>query len=127
MKYDPSVGLTIVEFNEFTRFAARNLDADEVEELKGFLSIQPEAGVIIQGTGGVRKLRWASGGGGKSGGVRVIYYYHNQNMPLLLLTGFAKNKMENIRAAARNAYKKLIPVLVREYLPGGPHGKKTLQ
>jgi hypothetical protein len=58
-------------------------------------------------------------GRGKSGGMRMIYYYHNQTMPILLLAGFAKNEMENIGKAARNEYKKLIPLLVQQYLSRG--------
>jgi hypothetical protein len=108
--------ITLVEFDNFTRFAAKNLTLDEVDALKEFLAMAPEEGVVIQGTGGLRKLRWATQGRGKSGGVRVIYYYHNQGMPILLLNGFAKKEMENISQAARNAYKKLIPILVEHYL-----------
>ena len=113
MKYSDQKMITVVEFENFARFAAKHLSADECEALKDFLAINPEGGVLIQGTGGLRKLRWAMQGRGKSGGVRVIYYYHNQDMPLLLISGFAKNEMENIRQAAKNAYKKLIPLLVQ--------------
>jgi hypothetical protein len=127
MKYTHKAGLTVVEFEEFIRFAARNFNLDEVDALKDFLSMHPDAGAIIQGTGGLRKLRWAVQGRGKSGGARIIYYYHNQDMPLLLLTGFLKNEMGNIGKAARNAYKKLIPQLVHDYLPGGAYGQKTFQ
>jgi hypothetical protein len=119
MKYSDDVPVVLVEFGDFTRFAAKNLNADELDALKSFLAINPEEGVIIQGTGGVRKLRWAAKGKGKSGGVRVIYYYHNAEMPLLLLTGFAKNEMENIGKDACNAYKKLVPLLVQHYRARG--------
>ena len=115
MKYSRDVPVVLVEFEDFTRFAAKNLNADELDALKSFLAINPEEGVIIQGTGGVRKLRWAAKGKGKSGGVRIIYYYHNTEMPLLLLTGFAKSEMENLNAADKNAMKKVIPLLVSEY------------
>jgi hypothetical protein len=56
----------------------------------------------MQGTGGVRKLRWARGGRGKSGGVRLIYYYHSEAMPLYLLTVFAKNEQGESEQAERN-------------------------
>ncbi|MCH8104489.1 MAG: type II toxin-antitoxin system RelE/ParE family toxin [Proteobacteria bacterium] len=58
--------------------------------------MNPNAGVLIQGTGGIRKLRWARSGGGKSGGVRVIYYFHNEELPLYLLALFGKNEKANI-------------------------------
>jgi len=119
MKYSDNVGITLVEFEDFTRFASKNLRTGEYEDLTYFLAENPEAGAVISGTGGIRKLRWAAKGKGKSGGVRVIYYYHDADMPLLLLTGFAKNEMENISQAARNAYRKLIPVLVQQYKSRG--------
>jgi hypothetical protein len=107
--------VTLVEFDNFTRFAAKHLSTDENDALKSFLSAKPEEGIIIQGTGGIRKLRWAAKGKGKSGGVRVIYYYHDLDMPLLLLTGFAKNEMSNLNAADRNAMKKALPLLISQY------------
>lgn len=48
----------------------------------------------MQGTGGVRKLRWAQEGGGKSGGVRVIYYYHSEDIPLFMLSLFGKMRKQ---------------------------------
>ena len=42
----------------------------------------------MQGTGGIRKLRWSAQGKGKRGGVRITYYHHNELMPLFLLTLF---------------------------------------
>jgi hypothetical protein len=118
MEYIENALVTLGEFSDFTRFAAKRLSADEADALKSFLTANPEEGVIIQGTGEIRKLRWAAKGKGKSGGVRVIYYYHNRDMPLLLLNGFAKSEMENIGKAARNTYQKMMPLLVQHYLPG---------
>ena len=51
---------------------------------------------MIQGTGGLRKIRWKRPGAGKRGGVRIIYYYYDQHAPVYLLTAFAKNEKENI-------------------------------
>jgi len=115
LKYNKDAPITLVEFENFTRFVAKHLSTDEDDALKSFLAINPEHGVIIQGTGGVRKLRWAAKGKGKSGGVRIIYYYHDAHMPLLLLTGFAKNEMSDLNAADRNSMKKLLPLLVSQY------------
>lgn len=53
--------------------------------------------------GGIRKVRFALRGRGKSGGVRVIYYYHGRNVPIFLLTLFAKNEKANLSKAERNA------------------------
>ena len=78
-----------------------------------YLAEHPKAGDIIEGTGGVRKLRWRRGGQGKSGGVRVIYYFHDDFMPLYLLTLFAKGDKTNLTKAERNELADLIDALVR--------------
>lgn len=74
--------------------------------------MHPRAGELLQGTGGVRKLRWGRGNRGKSGGVRVIYYFHSEDMPLYLLTVFGKQEQANLTNAQRNELRKLVDVLV---------------
>jgi hypothetical protein len=81
------------------------LNEQEREDLIDFLAWSPEAGDVIAGTGGVRKLRWALKGRGKSGGARVIYYYHDERLPLYLLNAYAKNAQANLSLAERNAFK----------------------
>ena len=73
------------------------------------------AGDLMEGTGGVRKLRWGRGGRGKSGGVRVIYYFHSEGIPLYLLTLFAKNERANISKSQRNELAELTTLLVRAW------------
>ncbi|HEY7492533.1 MAG TPA: type II toxin-antitoxin system RelE/ParE family toxin [Candidatus Tectomicrobia bacterium] len=80
-----------------------------------YIAANPEAGDIMVGTAGVRKVRWGVGSRGKSGGVRVIYYYHNFQFPLFLLTVFAKNERENISQSEKNELKRLLPILIEEY------------
>lgn len=72
LDYPLQVCLTLVELPEYVRDADRLLDEQSQEELKDFLARNHKAGRIMQGTGGIRKLRWARPGAGKSGGVRVI-------------------------------------------------------
>lgn len=84
------------------------------EVLVDYLSDNPEAGDLIRGSGGVRKLRWAMPGRGKSGGVRVIYYFHSEEMPLSLLTLFAKNERSNLSDAEVNVLAKLVATLKDE-------------
>lgn len=67
------------------------------------LARDPECGEVMQGTGGVRKIRVALAGRGKSGGARVIYYFHSDRLPVLALTVFAKNERANLTPAQRNA------------------------
>jgi len=71
----------------------------------------PKAGDIVQGTGGVRKIRIALPGRGKSGGARVIFYYQDDEWPVLLLEVFAKNEQADLTKAQRNALAKLIAEL----------------
>jgi hypothetical protein len=55
-----------------------------------------EAGAVIRGSGGCRKVRWARQGSGKSGGVRVIYFTRNTDGEVVLLTLYAKSKTDNL-------------------------------
>ncbi len=107
--------LTIVELPEYQRRVSSLLTTDENIAVINYLAGKPDAGVVMQGTGGIRKLRWAAQGKGKSGGVRVIYYYHNTNLPLFLLTVFGKGEKANISKAERNDLAKFTTALVKQY------------
>jgi hypothetical protein len=87
-----------IESAAFDRALAYYLDDDEYSELQGFMMQNPEAGAIVRGSGGVRKLRWRRGGAGKRGGLRVIYFvrYHPNEFWMLAL--YAKAKQENAPA-----------------------------
>jgi hypothetical protein len=74
------------------------LSEDEYLGLQSFLLVNPEAGKVVPGSGGVRKIRWAIAGRGKSGGVRVIYYFKRRESEIWLLTIYSKNEIENIPA-----------------------------
>lgn len=105
--------ITVAETESFQRKVGRLLSEDEKTELIAYLSENPNAGVLIQGTGGIRKLRWARSGRGKSGGVRVIYYFHNEDLPLYLLTLFGKNEKANISMEEKKLLSKLVRDLVK--------------
>jgi len=77
----------------------------------GEIARNPKAGDIVQGTGGVRKMRIALPGRGKSGGARVIFYYQDDEWPVLLLEVFAKNEQADLTKAQRNTLAKLIAEL----------------
>ena len=90
--------ITVVETLPFIRQAYRILSRDERYDVITFLSRRPKAGVLIRGTGGIRKVRWSKGDQGKSSRVRVIYYFHSDLMPLYLVTVFGKNDKSNLTA-----------------------------
>lgn len=67
--------MLFIETSTFTKQLPRHLDDDSYAALQAFLSVHPDAGNVIRGSGGIRKIRWAMRGGGKRGGSRVIYYW----------------------------------------------------
>ena len=91
--------ITVVETRAFTAAAKGRMTPQETKALIDLLAASPESGDLIQGTGGLRKVRFALEGRGKSGSVRVVYYFYNENLPLFLLTVFAKNEKDNLTKA----------------------------
>lgn len=106
---------TIVELPEYLRQAATLLGEDEKSGIINALARNPAAGVVITGTGGIRKLRWSRPGTGKSGGVRVVYFYYDQGMPLFILTLFAKGEKANLSKSERNELAKLAQIIRMHY------------
>lgn len=113
MDYNLTGPQTVAELPEYMRVADKLLSATERLDVVRYLAEHPKAGDLIEGTGGVRKLRWGRGGQGKSGGVRVIYYVYDETMPLYLLTLFAKGDKSNLTQAERNELAGLVDVLVQ--------------
>lgn len=107
---------TIAELTAYRALAEKHLSETERQAIIDYLAQNPLAGDLLQGTGGIRKIRWGKGGRGKSGGVRVIYYFYNERLPLYLLTLFAKNERANLSAAERNELAKLAAVLLETAL-----------
>lgn len=107
--------ITVVELPEFIKASADKLSAEEIKELIDFLATNPASGVLIKGTGGIRKLRWGSLNKGKSGSIRVIYYYHSNRLPLFLITMFAKNQRVNLTQAQCHQLARLVGILKNNY------------
>ncbi len=107
--------LTVAEVPEYIRRSEKLLSDGERRDVVDYLAAHPKAGDLMEGSGGVRKLRWGRGGQGKSGGVRVIYYFHSEAMPLYLLTLFAKNERANLSKAERNDLAGLVEILVKTW------------
>jgi len=106
---------TIVELPEFIRRCDKLLSEAEKSSIINYLALHPASGDIMQGTGGIRKLRWSAQGRGKSGGVRVVYYYHNKTLPLFLLTVFGKGEKANLSKQERNDLATLTTFIIKNY------------
>lgn len=87
---------TFVESKLFTRLVEQYLSDDSYRQLQTTLASAPEAGPVIPGSGGLRKLRWSLPGRGKRGGLRVIYYVKVRQDIIWLLTLYPKNVADNI-------------------------------
>jgi hypothetical protein len=91
--------MLFVETSIFTAELPRWLSDEEYRGLQIYLMEHPDAGDLIRGSGGIRKIRWAAKGKGKSGGVRVIYYWAKVPEHIYLLTLYSKSERSNIDAA----------------------------
>jgi mRNA-degrading endonuclease RelE of RelBE toxin-antitoxin system len=100
--------LLIIETSVFTKQIQHELDDESYRLLQAELVRNPEAGAIIRGTGGLRKIRWARMGHGKSGGARVIYYWHKPRDSLLMLLAYSKSGQEDLTPRRRKALRLLV-------------------
>jgi hypothetical protein len=107
--------ITVVEVEPFPAKAAQVWNDEERLEFIGFIASNPEAGDLMVGSGGVRKVRWSRSGTGKRGGVRVIYYFHDESMPLFLLTVYQKNRKDTLSASELGAMKQTVSILRSTY------------
>ena len=80
----------------FTRRVIALLDDDAYAALQQHLIQHPDAGDLIRGSGGFRKLRWSAPGRGKRGGVRVIYYWWNAEHLISMVLIYAKDEQDNL-------------------------------
>jgi len=102
---------TVVAVGVFEKTARSMLGDLKYEELVVDVASNPLQGALIEGTGGLRKIRVARQGGGKSGGARAIYYYHNEDKPVYLITIYAKSAQDNLSDKDKNDFRKLVEEL----------------
>ena len=88
--------VVFVETPIFTRRISGFMNDDEYGQLQSFLADRPEAGKIIPGSGGIRKLRWAGSGRGKRGGLRVIYFWWMARDRISMLMVYPKNEQDDL-------------------------------
>jgi hypothetical protein len=89
---------SFIETKLFTRLVTEYLSDEEYCRLQEALIADPNAGDVIRGSGGVRKLRWSVSGRGKRGGLRVIYFARVERGQIWMLTLYSKNVVEDIPA-----------------------------
>jgi hypothetical protein len=95
---EDSPEVTVFHLPKFKAEAARLIGTDGVDAVAMYLADHPNAGDVIPGSGGVRKLRWAARGKGKRGGARVIYVYVVVAARIYLMRCYAKNVKTDLTA-----------------------------
>lgn len=100
--------MVIIETSIFTRRIKELMSDDEYRALQETLVNRPGMGDIVQGTGGLRKVRWKQEGHGKSGGVRVIYYWMTEDEQLYMLYVYTKSEQEDLTTKQKKALKLIV-------------------
>ena len=103
--------MIFIESKIFEKLRETYLDDDNYRALQNFLVEQPLVGDVIQGTGGLRKLRWSAKGKGKRGGVRTIYLYITEKSHIHFLTLYAKNEVSDLTADEKKILKRIVEEL----------------
>lgn len=92
----------------FTKLIQKLISDTQYHLLQLQLSIRPESGEIIKGSGGIRKLRWSGSGRGNRGGIRVIYYYFTDDEQIYMLYAYPKNKSDDLTSNQLKQLKQLV-------------------
>ena len=100
--------MCFVETPIFTREVCNLLEDEEYRALQIALLLRPEQGVVIPGSGGLRKLRWGLRGKGKRGGCRVIYYWDKRQEAFYMLLVYPKSKQDDLTPEQIKVLSKLV-------------------
>ncbi len=102
--------LEFFETSIFTRQIVGLLSDSEYAALQGALIVNPEAGDLTPGTGGLRKLRWLEPkrGKGKRGGTRIIYYWFEPRSAIYLLVVYSKGERDDLTAREKRVLRQLV-------------------
>jgi len=106
---------TVVETPSYLAAADRLFSRDERMAIVERLASDPTCGVVIPGSGGIRKVRFGFGARGKSGGARIIYLFSGESLPVFVLAAFAKNEKANLSPAERNALARMVTDMIENY------------
>ena len=88
--------LSVVETPAYLSKASKLLNENERAAVVDMIAAAPNLGVVMRGTGGLRKMRIPLMGRGKRGGGRIIYWFHSDGFPAVLLWVFAKNEAADL-------------------------------
>lgn len=102
------VPMEFIELPLFARSVAGLLDEAALLEVQVYLLLQPDAGDLMPGSGGLRKLRWAAKGKGKRGGSRLIYYWAVSEHLIYLVVAYAKNDLADLTPKQARQLRELI-------------------
>jgi hypothetical protein len=97
-----------VETSVFTRRVLEMLSDDDYRLLQQALLQRPGQGSLIEGTGGIRKLRWGEEGSGKRGALRVIYFWHVKREILLMLFLYRKSEQKDLSVQQKRVLAKVV-------------------
>jgi hypothetical protein len=100
--------MVFIETSVFARRLREFLDDDDYAALQQHLAVHPDAGAVIRGSSGLRKVRWAARGHGKRGGVRVIYYWWVAKGRISMLYLYPKNEPDDLTANQFKLLKKAL-------------------
>ena len=100
--------MVIIETPIFTKRIVGLLSEEEYRLFQADLLNNPDAGKVIPGSGGLRKIRWSAKDHGKRGGVRVIYYWFNSRDIVLLLFVYPKNERDDLTPEQLKQLRKVI-------------------
>lgn len=88
--------MVFVELTPFVAFRSEHWSDEELRALHSFLLVSPDAGDLIRGGAGLRKLRWSAQGRGKRAGARVIYYWRVPGKRIYLIYGYVKSERDDL-------------------------------
>ena len=113
--YEDGLRRTFIEVPLFTkRWKEIGLGDDELLALQIMLLKNPQSGPVIEGTGGIRKVRFPLQDRGKSGSVRVCYTDFEEYEVTYIITAFTKDEQENLTQEEKNVLKRLVKTLKKE-------------
>jgi hypothetical protein len=97
-----------IETPVFARALQRLLDDDTYRSLQLALLLRPEHGTLVQGGGGIRKMRWAARGRGRRGGVRLVYYWSHRTETFYMLYIYSKTEQRDLTSAQLQTLARLV-------------------